>query len=78
VGLGFEAGLSVVILAFVLDRSTGAFGSGRPKRLARVRRADAASVPATDEPAATPVDEEGTATAPSGPAEHDPALARTP
>ncbi|BDZ54830.1 ABC transporter permease [Agromyces marinus] len=34
VGLGFEAGLSVVILAIVLDRITGALGTGR-RRLFR-------------------------------------------
>ena len=32
VGLGFEAGLSVVILAMILDRITGAFGSSRKTR----------------------------------------------
>lgn len=46
VGLGFEAGLSVVILAIVLDRITGAFGSGRTKRAFRSKRADASK--ATD------------------------------
>ena len=34
VGLGFEAGLSVVILAIVLDRITGALGTGRKRRAA--------------------------------------------
>lgn len=34
VGLGFEAGLSVVILAMILDRITGAFGSPRKNRRA--------------------------------------------
>lgn len=32
VGLGFEAGLSVVILAIILDRITGALGAGRGLR----------------------------------------------
>ncbi|WP_396667329.1 ABC transporter permease [Microbacterium sp. R86528] len=32
VGLGFEAGLAVVILAIILDRITGAFAAGRTKR----------------------------------------------
>jgi len=37
-GLGFEAGLSVVILAIYLDRLTASFGSGTPRtRLARAR-----------------------------------------
>ncbi|WP_353815016.1 ABC transporter permease [Agromyces sp. SYSU T00266] len=48
VGLGFEAGLSVVILAIVLDRITGAFGSGRRRLLPRPRRADAPPVDATE------------------------------
>ncbi|MFC9917173.1 ABC transporter permease [Agromyces binzhouensis] len=52
VGLGFEAGLSVVILAIVLDRITGAFGSG-DRRPRRTRRADGASARRTDEPSAS-------------------------
>src|SRR5690606_3398411 len=32
VGLGFEAGLSVVILAMILDRITGGFGGARKSR----------------------------------------------
>ncbi|ALS57635.1 glycine/betaine ABC transporter permease [Rathayibacter toxicus] len=36
VGLGFEAGISVVILAIVLDRMTGALGAPSRARLARV------------------------------------------
>jgi glycine betaine/proline transport system substrate-binding protein len=32
VGLGFEAGLSVVILAMILDRTTGAFGGSHKQR----------------------------------------------
>ena len=39
VGLGFEAGLSVVILAIVLDRITGALGGGTRRGSRRVRRA---------------------------------------
>lgn len=35
VGLGFEAGLSVVILAMILDRVTGAFGKARSPRRAK-------------------------------------------
>jgi glycine betaine/proline transport system substrate-binding protein len=46
VGLGFEAGLSVVILAIVLDRITGAFGGSRTRRSFRPTRADASA--ATD------------------------------
>ncbi|WP_401000609.1 ABC transporter permease [Agromyces sp. GXQ0307] len=51
VGLGFEAGLSVVILAIVLDRITGAFGGGRTKRSFRSKRADVAAARPADEPA---------------------------
>jgi glycine betaine/proline transport system substrate-binding protein len=43
VGLGFEAGLSVVILAIILDRVTGALGT---KRSPRVRRQSATDAPA--------------------------------
>jgi ABC-type proline/glycine betaine transport system permease subunit len=39
VGLGFEAGLSVVILAIVLDRVTSTLGGGRKRRLFPARRA---------------------------------------
>ncbi|WP_353826978.1 ABC transporter permease [Agromyces sp. SYSU T0242] len=53
VGLGFEAGLSVVILAIVLDRITGAFGSGRRRVLPRLRRADASDDTITDASKAT-------------------------
>lgn len=38
VGLGFEAGLSVVILAMILDRVTGAFGKARKTRAAKQPR----------------------------------------
>ncbi|PPH96211.1 glycine/betaine ABC transporter permease [Rathayibacter sp. AY1B7] len=37
VALGFEAGISVVILAVVLDRMTGALGSPSPARVARAK-----------------------------------------
>ncbi|PPG54699.1 glycine/betaine ABC transporter permease [Rathayibacter sp. AY2B7] len=37
VALGFEAGISVVILAVVLDRMTGALGSRAPARVARAK-----------------------------------------
>lgn len=61
VGLGFEAGLAVVILAILLDRLTAVLGTGRP-RPARLRRAgarvsheSAAEAAATgSEPAQTP------------------------
>ncbi|MFE6964988.1 ABC transporter permease [Agromyces sp. NPDC057679] len=43
VGLGFEAGLSVVILAIILDRLTGALGGLRGRRAKRVRRSDASA-----------------------------------
>jgi ABC-type proline/glycine betaine transport system permease subunit len=46
VGLGFEAGLSVVILAILLDRLTSTLGSGRRGSFARPRR----STPTTDPP----------------------------
>nr|WP_155840617.1 ABC transporter permease subunit [Agromyces luteolus] len=70
VGLGFEAGLSVVILAIVLDRITGAFGA-RDRRRPRGRRADAASARRTDEPA------NGGAAASADAPEREPALARS-
>ncbi len=44
VGLGFEAGLSVVILAILLDRLTSTLGSGRRGFFARPRR----RIPTTD------------------------------
>ncbi|MBG6238601.1 ABC-type proline/glycine betaine transport system permease subunit [Mycetocola sp. CAN_C7] len=46
IGLGFEAGLSVVILAIVLDRLTASLGTRKP----RVKKADAAK-PADDDSA---------------------------
>lgn len=47
IGLGFEAGLSVVVIAMILDRITGGFGAR--SRRARVRRpARTASVPAAE------------------------------
>jgi ABC-type proline/glycine betaine transport system permease subunit len=39
VGLGFEAGLSVVMIAMILDRLTSALGRPRsPRRFARITR----------------------------------------
>lgn len=46
VGLGFEAGLSVVILAIILDRVTGAFGTARMPRQRGSRRAQPQSTDA--------------------------------
>lgn len=69
VGLGFEAGLSVVILAIILDRMTNALGSLQqhsPVARLRARRSSAASTPALTSP--------GTV-APAA-AETDPAVAR--
>lgn len=42
VGLGFEAGLSVVIVAILLDRLTGSLGGPRKHRLLPARRASRA------------------------------------
>lgn len=39
VGLGFEAGMSVVILAMILDRVTGAFGQSKREKAAASARA---------------------------------------
>ncbi|BDZ64561.1 ABC transporter permease [Agromyces mangrovi Wang et al. 2018] len=50
VALGFEAGLSVVILAVILDRITGAFGGGLRKRPKKAK-ADASEPAPTAEPA---------------------------
>ncbi len=50
VALGFEAGLSVVILAVILDRITGAFGGGLRKR-AKKPKADASEASPASEPA---------------------------
>ncbi|GAA2049124.1 ABC transporter permease [Leifsonia soli] len=58
VGLGFEAGLSVVIVAILLDRLTGSLGGPRKHRLLPSRRASQIEAPATtdEEPlAAAPV-----------------------
>ena len=51
VGLGFEAGLSVVVLAMLLDRFTGAVGARRGRRTAEP--ADEPAAEAADEPADT-------------------------
>lgn len=48
IGLGFEAGLSVVILAMILDRTTGALGSRTKKR----GRTPSAQSSASEQPAA--------------------------
>ncbi|QTX03344.1 ABC transporter permease [Agromyces archimandritae] len=53
VGLGFEAGLSVVILAIILDRVTGAFGSGKRKPLFRSRAAQRTDASTEEEDAET-------------------------
>lgn len=53
VGLGFEAGLSVVILAIVLDRITGALGDGRKRRPSRRSRAGATAATGPDPDAPT-------------------------
>jgi ABC-type proline/glycine betaine transport system permease subunit len=55
VGLGFEAGLSVVILAILLDRLTSSLGGTRKRR---VRRAEASDSQTAD--AAQPASEPGT------------------
>jgi ABC-type proline/glycine betaine transport system permease subunit len=53
VGLGSEAGISVVILAIVLDRMTAAFGGDRKKRVPT--RSNAAAAPTgDDDPAPAP------------------------
>lgn len=52
VGLGFEAGLSVVILAILLDRLTASLGSPRPRR-----RAQAAATPTQTSTGPRPVEE---------------------
>jgi ABC-type proline/glycine betaine transport system permease subunit len=56
VGLGFEAGLSVVILAIVLDRITGGLGGrARPQnRASKPKRADAATDAPTSATTAQP------------------------
>ena len=47
VGLGSEAGISVVILAIVLDRMTAAFGGDRKKRT--LTRSTVAAAPTGDD-----------------------------
>lgn len=54
IGLGFEAGLSVVIIAMILDRVTGGFGRAR-KRPARPSSKAPASKAAPAEASAAPV-----------------------
>lgn len=53
VGLGFEAGVSVVILAMILDRTTGALGTRTRTR--RPAAASSAGQPATTAKSASPV-----------------------
>ncbi|OMQ15981.1 glycine/betaine ABC transporter [Modestobacter sp. VKM Ac-2676] len=64
IGLGSEAGLSVVILAIYLDRLTGAFGQRRG-RLAGFRtflsRGSSTTSPAAQDPAQHPTSPSGTA-----------------
>lgn len=52
IGLGFEAGLAVVILAIVLDRLTATLGSGRTSRVKDVwKKLSAADIPADSDSA---------------------------
>ncbi|GAA1827221.1 ABC transporter permease [Agromyces salentinus] len=64
VALGFEAGLSVVILAIILDRITGALGAGRGRGAGRRAR--------TNSPA-----DAGTGTTPADPSRERAALPNT-
>ncbi len=48
VGLGFEAGLAVVILAIVLDRLTATLGTGRSARTSRIAKKPSAADFAAD------------------------------
>lgn len=48
IGLGFEAGLAVVILAMVLDRLTATLGSGRPTRINKFAKTISAADPVAD------------------------------
>lgn len=69
VGLGAEAGLSVVILAIVLDRMTNALGSLQehsPIARARARRARTAARPIVANDTAAPAATETEAAVPSG------------
>jgi glycine betaine/proline transport system substrate-binding protein len=56
VGLGFEAGLAVVILAIILDRITGAFAEGKKARVRSPKKkaTDAAPSPATEQNRSAP------------------------
>jgi ABC-type proline/glycine betaine transport system permease subunit len=62
VGLGFEAGLAVVILAIILDRLTASFGAGRRKALSRANLRS--SVVATSAENATSASGEASAPSP--------------
>jgi ABC-type proline/glycine betaine transport system permease subunit len=53
VGLGFEAGLSVVILAILLDRLTSSLGGTRKRRVRRVEASDSKTADAA-QPASEP------------------------
>ncbi|QPZ37847.1 ABC transporter permease subunit [Paramicrobacterium chengjingii] len=48
-GLGFESGLSVVILAIILDRLTASLGGGGKKKRVKSTRSDDASKQASDD-----------------------------
>ncbi|WP_437583026.1 ABC transporter permease [Paramicrobacterium sp. CJ85] len=48
-GLGFESGLSVVILAIILDRLTASLGGGTKKRRVKGQKPDASAQEAADE-----------------------------
>lgn len=55
VGLGFEAGLSVVILAIILDRLTGALGGLRGRGAKRAKRSSGTDAPGTAPKPTAPV-----------------------
>ncbi|MCP2031279.1 ABC-type proline/glycine betaine transport system permease subunit [Okibacterium sp. HSC-33S16] len=61
IGLGFEAGLSVVILAIVLDRLTASLGT----RTKRISKTDVPAI-AADAASVSQKDEQATARAPQG------------
>lgn len=65
VGLGFEAGLAVVILAILLDRLTATLGSGRRGSFARPRRAK--TPPGTTPDHQSSTDDESADTVPAAP-----------
>src|SRR5690606_20663057 len=65
VGLGFEAGVAVVILAILLDRLTATLGSGRRGAFAQPRNKTSAT--AVQPPSKNSVDAESTDTVPAAP-----------